>query len=68
MSALHWTGPAIHPRAQGYAANIFGVIAEWHHRSESRRELAALSDLALRDIGLTRVDAVREAEKPFWRS
>lgn len=32
----------------------------------SRRALAVLDDRMLRDIGLSRVDAKREAEKPFW--
>jgi uncharacterized protein YjiS (DUF1127 family) len=39
----------------------------WLERSRQRRQLAQLSDHMLRDIGLTRVDAWAEAEKPFWR-
>ena len=35
---------------------------------ESRRELAALCDRCLRDIGVTRYDANREVRKPFWRA
>jgi uncharacterized protein YjiS (DUF1127 family) len=30
--------------------------------------LATLCDRSLRDIGLTRYDADREARKPFWRA
>ncbi|HUC51743.1 MAG TPA: DUF1127 domain-containing protein [Xanthobacteraceae bacterium] len=64
MSALHWTEHAVRPQTRG---GILAVIGEWLHRVESRRELAGLCDRALRDIGLTRVDAMREAVKPFWQ-
>jgi uncharacterized protein YjiS (DUF1127 family) len=32
----------------------------------SRRELEGLSDVTLRDIGITRCDAHHEMNKPFW--
>jgi uncharacterized protein YjiS (DUF1127 family) len=32
-----------------------------------RAQLRALSDRELRDIGISRYDALREARKPFWR-
>jgi uncharacterized protein YjiS (DUF1127 family) len=38
----------------------------WTDRARQRRQLAALSDHMLRDIGLTRADAWAEADKPFW--
>ena len=41
-------------------------IAEWQRRSRSRLELDSLSDATLRDIGITRCDAHREIQKPFW--
>jgi uncharacterized protein YjiS (DUF1127 family) len=41
-------------------------ITEWQRRARSRRELEALSDATLRDIGITRCDAHREMNKPFW--
>jgi len=41
-------------------------VAEWRRRSHSRHELEGLSDLTLRDIGLTRCEAGTEAAKPFW--
>ncbi len=43
------------------------VIATWIARSRQRRDLADLSDHLLKDIGLTRAQAAREAAKPFWR-
>jgi len=68
MSAMHWTDHAASHHRSGHAAGLRGLIAEWLHRIESRRDLAALSDRELRDIGITRVDALSEAEKPFWRA
>jgi uncharacterized protein YjiS (DUF1127 family) len=41
-------------------------IAEWQRRTRSRYELEGLSDATLRDIGITRCDAHREMNKPFW--
>jgi uncharacterized protein YjiS (DUF1127 family) len=41
-------------------------ISEWQRRARSRRELEALSDATLRDIGITRCDAHRDINKPFW--
>ncbi len=39
----------------------------WIERARQRHALAALDDHMLRDIGITRVEAARECEKPFWR-
>ena len=49
--------------------SALAVIRCWIERSRQRRELAQLVDneLLLRDMGITRVDALREVAKPFWR-
>jgi len=52
----------IHPGAVAVA-----LIARWIERSRQRRVLAGLDEHTLRDIGITRVEAEREAGKPFWR-
>lgn len=41
-------------------------LKSWRELSRQRRELGALSDHLLKDIGLSRVDAEREAGRPFW--
>ena len=41
-------------------------LGEWQRRARSRQELQGLSDATLRDIGITRCDAQRETNKPFW--
>lgn len=43
------------------------LVAEWQARARSRRELMALDDRSLQDIGLGRGDAYMEYSKPFWQ-
>lgn len=43
------------------------TIAVWAERHRERRALEAMPDYMLRDIGVSRADAVNEAEKPFWK-
>ena len=43
-------------------------VADGFRRARQRRDLAALSDYALRDIGLSRGDVDLEISKPFWRA
>jgi uncharacterized protein YjiS (DUF1127 family) len=47
------------------------TVGRWHARSRQRRalrEIAERNDLhLLKDIGVSREEALREAEKPFWR-
>jgi uncharacterized protein YjiS (DUF1127 family) len=54
-------------RAIRPVAAAFAPIARCIERARQRNALVSLSDHELRDIGITRVDAAREAEKPFWK-
>ncbi|THF64991.1 DUF1127 domain-containing protein [Pseudothauera nasutitermitis] len=36
-------------------------------RNAARRELRELDERLLRDVGISREQALREADKPFWR-
>lgn len=47
--------------------NAIGFIATWMERVRQREALASLDDRMLRDLGITRTEAVRECEKPFWK-
>lgn len=51
-----------------YVKSGLSVIAFWRMRARSRKELAALPDHLLRDIGIDRTTAKEEAKKPFWRN
>lgn len=44
------------------------AVLTWHDRAKTRRHLQMLDDRLLQDIGITRMQAQSEAEKPFWRS
>lgn len=42
-------------------------LNRWRINWRTRRQLALLSDHMLKDIGLSRIDAEQEAQKPFWK-
>lgn len=46
---------------------IRNALREAVRRHRSRRDLLALDDRMLKDIGISRADAFREGDKPFWR-
>ncbi|MEM7225945.1 MAG: DUF1127 domain-containing protein [Pseudomonadota bacterium] len=55
----------------GLAAALGAQVALWRERAAFRRELRRLTkvgDHILRDIGLTREQAIQEAAKPFWQA
>jgi uncharacterized protein YjiS (DUF1127 family) len=64
-------GAAGRPRSKIAPLSLFRRVAAFirrsRARSRSRQELLALDDRMLKDIGLTRTDALYEAMKPFWR-
>ena len=46
---------------------VVTTLLDWQERAHQRRELLALSDMTLRDIGRSRADAIGEADRPCWR-
>ena len=48
-------------------AHVAGIVRLWRARSRGRRRLSELNDAALKDIGVSRVDAWAEVNTPFWR-
>lgn len=42
-------------------------LAIYYGRAKQRRQLLTLDDRMLKDIGISRIDAIIEANKPFWR-
>ncbi|MBF0288404.1 MAG: DUF1127 domain-containing protein [SAR324 cluster bacterium] len=43
------------------------TILTWEERNRQRKVLSTLSDYELRDIGISRTNAIVEANKPFWK-
>ena len=43
------------------------LLTVWESRARERRYLSEMPDRMLRDLGISRSDARRESEKPFWR-
>ena len=43
------------------------ILATWENRARERRYLAEMPDRMLKDLGISRSEALREAEKPVWR-
>jgi uncharacterized protein YjiS (DUF1127 family) len=52
---------------QARAAIGWARLLRWHELARQRRALLALSDDMLKDIGITRSEAEREARRPFRR-
>ena len=46
---------------------VLGSLPRWQERAQERRHLMALDDRLLKDIGVSRLDAWQEFNKPFWR-
>jgi uncharacterized protein YjiS (DUF1127 family) len=70
MSSAAGTRPSLSPSGSRTTLirRLADILLHWHARSRGRHTLLGLDDRMLRDVGLTRVDAYREAMKPFWRA
>ncbi len=44
------------------------VASLWRARGQQRRKLKDMTDEQLRETGVSRLDALREGCKPFWRA
>ena len=51
----------------GWFGQMGMIIRTWLERSRQRYALGALDDRMLSDIGVSRAEAGREAEKWFWQ-
>lgn len=54
------------PRATAWFASLGRQLRRWWQLAEQRHRLSMLDEAALKDIGLSRADAVQESERPFW--
>jgi len=69
---VHGTSSPASPRRLAHAGCRekgwgLGLVMAWVGRWRQRRALADLDDHLLRDLGISREDALRESRKPFWR-
>lgn len=44
------------------------LILKWRDNANGRTRLAKMPEKFLKDIGISRADAWRETQKPFWRN
>jgi uncharacterized protein YjiS (DUF1127 family) len=58
----------LHHHRASIVARTVSLLLAWLERSRQRRALSELDDRLLRDIGLTRDEARREAMRSFWRA
>jgi len=49
-------------------SELWALIIEWRRRARSRYELMMLDDRELSDMGMTRLDACNDGDKPFWQA
>ena len=50
------------------AADITSTIRIWNRRQITRKALLEMNDHLLKDIGISRTEALREGKKTFWQS
>ena len=67
MTFISLSGASVRSRRLPQWIEIRAILSEWRQRIRSRCELSSLDERELWDMGLTRMDAGNEAEKPFWR-
>ena len=51
----------------GLVQNVASRMMVWEKRMVERQNLAEMDDRILRDMGIDRMAATQEAEKPFWK-
>jgi uncharacterized protein YjiS (DUF1127 family) len=52
----------------GLVGDAVQTLLVWQERARQRRELAGLDGSLIKDLGIGRSEAYREAHKPFWRA
>ena len=53
---------------RSHVRQLIALVGTWRRRLRDRRELALMGERSLRELGLTRYDALQEIRKPFWRA
>lgn len=53
-------------KVRRFVVKCLQIIVVWQDRVEQRHALSELNERMLKDIGVSNVDAYKEARKPFW--
>jgi uncharacterized protein YjiS (DUF1127 family) len=64
--AITTFGRQFRPQAAFVAQRLRRLLVRWAALRRERLELAELDDRMLRDIGIDRITARREVDRPFW--
>lgn len=68
-ATLHQEFPADrHSRVRSRFAAGLAWLRDGYVVHRQRRALLRLDDAMLKDLGISRVDALQEGHKPFWRA
>lgn len=62
------SGVRLRSAARRGLARFAQRLLAWHDRARERHEPMELSEDMLRDLGIPREEARRQAARPFWRS
>ena len=60
------TAPTAAKSIESIAENLSVLVKLWFQRAQTRRQLARFDNSQLEDIGIDRVAAQIEIDKPFW--
>jgi uncharacterized protein YjiS (DUF1127 family) len=63
-----WQGRGARGPTRSLWRRLMDTVRLWRQRAEGRQQLRTFDDHLLRDIGITRLQAEAEADKPFWRA
>jgi uncharacterized protein YjiS (DUF1127 family) len=66
MRILERRAAGLHLSRRETRPGLRQMLEVWLRRARTRRQLAALTDRELRDLGIDRGDCLRESAKPFW--
>ena len=66
LAVLGGVADTPHPPRPSLLRQSLALVLAWHDRLRQREALDALDDRLLRDIGVTRDEARREATRSFW--
>jgi len=59
--------PVALDRLTASSKGVLDTLRAWNKRARERAQLGGLDDRMLRDIGITRTDALFLSSRPFWK-